>query len=48
MELVNQKAEQYAKLNTSPLDEVLREIEVYTNTHHPHAQMDAIDRRQKP
>ena len=39
MELVNQKAEQYAKLNTSPLDEVLREIEVYTNTHHPHAQM---------
>jgi len=39
MELVNSKAEQYAKTNTSALDELLSEIEVFTNTHHPHAQM---------
>ena len=39
MELINQKAEQYAKLNTSALDEVLQEIETYTNTNHLHAQM---------
>ena len=39
MELVNHKAEQYAKLNTSALDEVLQEIETYTNANHPHAQM---------
>lgn len=39
MELVNQKAEQYAKLNTSPLDFVLDEIESHTLTNHPHAHM---------
>ena len=39
MELINQQAEQYAKLNTSALDEVLQEIETYTNANHPHAQM---------
>ncbi len=39
MELVNQKAEQYAKLNTTALDELLMEIESFTNTNHPHAQM---------
>ncbi len=39
MELVNPKAEQYAKENTSPLDELLSEIEIFTNTNHPHAQM---------
>lgn len=39
MELVNHKAEQYAKLNTSPLDEVLQEIEIDTNANHPHSQM---------
>ena len=39
MELINQQAEQYAKLNTSALDEVLHEIETYTNANHPHAQM---------
>jgi predicted O-methyltransferase YrrM len=39
MELINYKAEQYAKLNTSPLDEVLQEIEIDTNANHPHAQM---------
>lgn len=39
MELINTKAEQYAKANTSLLDDVLQEIEIFTNTHHPHAQM---------
>ena len=39
MELVNDKAEQYAKLNTSSLDEVLIEIEEFTLANHPHAQM---------
>ena len=39
MELINPKAEQYAKHYTSALDEVLEEIETYTLTNHPHAQM---------
>ena len=39
MELINSKAEQYAKLYTSALDEVLAEIEDYTLTNHPQAQM---------
>ena len=39
MELVSHQAEQYAKANTSLLDEVLQEIEAYTNANHPHAQM---------
>ena len=39
MELVNPKAEHYAKHYTSALDEVLNEMEVYTLSHHPHAQM---------
>ncbi len=39
MELINTKAEQYAKKNTSALDEVLNEIEMGTLANHPHAQM---------
>ncbi|MEO7306154.1 MAG: O-methyltransferase [Ferruginibacter sp.] len=39
MELINPKAEHYAKHYTSSLDEVLNEIEAYTLTNHPHAQM---------
>ena len=39
MELINSKAEQYAKHYTSALDEVLEEIETYTLANHPHAQM---------
>jgi len=39
MELINSAAEQYAKKNTSALDDVLSEIEFYTLTNHPHAQM---------
>ena len=39
MELINPKAEQYAKHYTSALDVVLEEIETYTLTNHPHAQM---------
>lgn len=39
MELVNSKAENYAKQNTTVLDDVLQEIEIFTNTNHPHAQM---------
>jgi caffeoyl-CoA O-methyltransferase len=39
MELVNHIVEEYAQKNTSPLDDVLKEIEEYTNTHHPHAHM---------
>ena len=39
MELINPKAEQYAKHYTSALDEVLCEIEEFTLSNHPHAQM---------
>ncbi|MEP7236808.1 MAG: O-methyltransferase [Ferruginibacter sp.] len=39
MELINLAAEQYAKHYTSALDTVLAEIEDYTLTNHPHAQM---------
>ena len=39
MELINHKAEDYAKSNTTPLDEVLGEIEEYTLANHPNAQM---------
>ncbi len=39
MELVNDIAELYAQKNTSPLDDVLIEIEQHTNTHHLHAHM---------
>ena len=39
MELVNTRAEQYAKNNTSALDAVLDEIETYTLANHPHAHM---------
>ncbi|MBL7702775.1 MAG: O-methyltransferase [Ferruginibacter sp.] len=39
MELINPQAEQYAKTNTSALDDVLSEIESYTLANHPHAQM---------
>lgn len=39
MELINPAAEQYAKKNTSALDEVLSEIENYTLSNHSHAQM---------
>lgn len=39
MELISPKAEQYAKANTSALDDVLQEIETFTNANHPHAQM---------
>ena len=39
MELVNTKAEIYAKQHTSPLDEVLNEIEEFTVANHSHAQM---------
>lgn len=39
MELINPLAEQYAKQYTSPLDEILNEIEEFTLTNHPHAQM---------
>jgi caffeoyl-CoA O-methyltransferase len=39
MELINPGAEQYAKMNTSALDDVLSEIENYTLANHPHAQM---------
>ena len=39
MELVNLKAEQYAKHYTAALDEVLLELEAYTLANHPHAQM---------
>jgi caffeoyl-CoA O-methyltransferase len=37
--LINDKAEAYAKQHTSPLDEVLNEIEAFTLANHPHAQM---------
>ena len=39
MELVNLKAEQYAKQYTSALDKVLQEIEDFTLANHPHAHM---------
>jgi len=39
MELINKKAEQYAKQYTSPLDELLQEVEDATLSGHPHAQM---------
>lgn len=39
MELINLKAEQYAKHYTSVLDNVLQEIENFTLANHPHAQM---------
>jgi caffeoyl-CoA O-methyltransferase len=39
MEIVNQVAEDYAKQNTAPLDEVLQEVERFTLSNHPHAQM---------
>ncbi len=39
MELVNRIAEIYATQFSSPLDEVLQEIENHTLQHHPHAQM---------
>ncbi len=39
MELINAKAEEYAKHYTSALDDVLVEIEDYTLNNHPHAQM---------
>jgi predicted O-methyltransferase YrrM len=39
MELINSKAEAYAKNFSSKEDELLAEIAVYTNKFHPHAQM---------
>ena len=39
MELINAQAETYAKRYTTKLDEVLEEIERFTLTNHPHAQM---------
>lgn len=39
MELVNHIVEEYAKRFTSPLDNVLQEIEDYTLQNHPHAHM---------
>jgi predicted O-methyltransferase YrrM len=39
MELVNDTAEQYAKQFSSPLNDVLQEIEEFTLQHHPHAHM---------
>jgi caffeoyl-CoA O-methyltransferase len=38
-ELVNPMAADYAGFNTSPLDEVLTNLEAYTINAHPHAQM---------
>ncbi len=39
MELVNPKAEEYAKQHTTDLDIVLQETEDHTLANHPHAQM---------
>jgi caffeoyl-CoA O-methyltransferase len=39
MELVNHIAEDYAKRFSSPLDDILQEVEDFTLKHHPHAQM---------
>lgn len=39
MEIINQKAEGYAEIYTSPLDEVSAANEVHTRANHPHAHM---------
>lgn len=39
MELINPAAENYARAYTSPQDALLAEVETYTLTNHPHAQM---------
>jgi predicted O-methyltransferase YrrM len=39
MDIISRQAEQYAKAQTSSLDDLLAEIEIYTNINHPHAQM---------
>jgi predicted O-methyltransferase YrrM len=39
MELINHIAEQYAKENTSALDDVLQDNESFTLANHPHSQM---------
>jgi predicted O-methyltransferase YrrM len=39
MELINELAENYALKFTTPLDDLLKEIETYTLQHHPHAHM---------
>ncbi len=39
MELINSKAEEYAKQYSTQLDELLQEIEAHTMANHPHAQM---------
>lgn len=39
MEFINLKAEDYAKRYTSPLDQVLNEMELHTLANHPHAHM---------
>lgn len=39
MELLNPKIENYTRLKTTALDEVLKEIEAFTIANHPHAQM---------
>ena len=39
MELVNLAAEEYARLHTTALDDVLEKVETFTLSSHPHAQM---------
>ena len=39
LEIINNKAEEYAANFTSPTDELLQEIEKYTYQNHPHANM---------
>jgi caffeoyl-CoA O-methyltransferase len=39
MEVINHIAEAYAKKFSSPLDDVLQQVEDYTLQHHPHAHM---------
>jgi caffeoyl-CoA O-methyltransferase len=39
MEFIHQLAEEYAQKMTSPLDEILSEIETFTKLSHPHAHM---------
>ncbi len=39
LEIINNKAEEYAATFTSPTDELLQEIEKYTYENHPHANM---------
>ena len=39
MDIINPKAEAYAKKFSSPLDAVLQEVEDFTLQHHPHAHM---------